>query len=125
AREIGRGGADRKRRAHTPLCIVFVQEGEAEDGEHAIADELLDRAAVPFDNRAGGTVIRAKYVADVFWVERGAGGRRTDDIAEKHAEDFPRQSRRSRRHNPLRRPGERAIRELALRLSAAARADSH
>ena len=39
--------------AHGALGVVLVQRGHAEDGDHGVADELLDGAAVGLDDRAG------------------------------------------------------------------------
>ena len=40
------------RRAHRTQRVVLVGDGYAEDGHHRVADELLDRAAVPLEDRA-------------------------------------------------------------------------
>ena len=40
-----------ERRSHCPNRIVFVHCGHAEHGHDRVADELLDRAAVPFERR--------------------------------------------------------------------------
>ena len=47
--ELGDGGDEVERRAHRTLGVVLVRDGRAPDGHHRVADELLDRAAVPFD----------------------------------------------------------------------------
>ena len=40
-----------ERRSHCPNRIVFVHRGHAEHSHDRVADELLDRAAVPFERR--------------------------------------------------------------------------
>ena len=38
--------------AHRALRVVLVDVRHAEDGDHGVADELLDRAAVALDDAA-------------------------------------------------------------------------
>ena len=47
----GKRIAHLRRRPHRPQRVVLVQHRHAEHGHHGIADELLDAAAVPLDDR--------------------------------------------------------------------------
>ena len=52
--------ADRERRPHRALGVVLVRDRRAEDGHHGVADELLDRAAVPLELGAELCVVRRR-----------------------------------------------------------------
>ena len=54
--------------AHGALGVVLVQGGHAEDGDHGVADELLDGAAVGLDHLAGHGVVPAQEAVDVLGV---------------------------------------------------------
>ena len=54
--------------AHGALGVVLVQYGHAEDGDHGVADELLDRAAVGLHRRAGDGVVAAQEGVDQLGV---------------------------------------------------------
>ena len=60
---------------------------EAEDGDHGIADELFEDAAVLDDDFAGDVVIAAEQDADILGVERIAEGRRSRDVGKQDGDD--------------------------------------
>ncbi len=61
--------------------------GEAEDGDHGVADELLEDPAVLGDDLAGDVVVAAQQHADILGVERIAQGGRSRDVGEEHGDD--------------------------------------
>ena len=81
--------ADRERRAHGALGVVLVRDRCAEDGHHRVADELLDRAAVPLELGAELRVVRRERRADVFGVEPFRACRRADEVGEEDRHDLP------------------------------------
>ena len=50
--------------AHGALGVVLVQRGHAEDGDHGVADVLLDGAAVGLDDAPGRRVVAAQVGVD-------------------------------------------------------------
>ena len=58
--------AHRERRADRTLGVVLVRDRRAEDGHHRVADELLDRAAVPLELVAHARVVGLEAGADVL-----------------------------------------------------------
>ena len=68
--------------------IVFVELRHAEDGHHRIADELLNGAAVPLDNRLHLVEVAPEERAQRLRVDRFAQRGRTDDVAEKDGYDL-------------------------------------
>ena len=50
--------------AHGALGVVLVQRRHAEDGDHGVADELLDGAAVGLDDAPGRRVVAAQEGVD-------------------------------------------------------------
>ena len=82
------------RRPHRPEGVVFVGEREAEDGHHGVTDELLDRAAVPFQHRAHPLVPARHHPAERLRIEPLAERRRLDQIAEEHGDDLAHRARR-------------------------------
>ena len=73
--------------AHGALGVVLVHGRHAEDGDHGVADELLDRAAVGLDRRAGGGVEALQEGVDELGVvalgERGEA----DEVADEGGDD--------------------------------------
>src|SRR5204863_2872787 len=55
--------------SHRAIPIAFVRDRRAEDGHHRIADDLLDRAAVPLELVAQAGMIERKQPAHVLWIE--------------------------------------------------------
>ncbi len=76
-------GADLARRAGGPQRVVLVQDGDAEDGEHGVSDELLDTAAVGGDHLAGGAEEPPHDLLQRFGVELLTDGRVSGDVAEQ------------------------------------------
>ena len=78
------------RRAHRAQRVVLVRNGDAKDRHHRVADELLDRAAVPLEDRAEVCEVaahaRAKRLGVGGLAERG----RSDEVAEEHGDDLAR-----------------------------------
>ena len=56
-----------------------------EYSHHRIADELLDRASMAFDNRAHALEVPSKQRAQRFRIDHLAERSRTSDVAEKHS----------------------------------------
>src|SRR3954468_20985412 len=63
--------------------------GGAEDGHHGVADELLDRAAVPLELGAELRVVGGERRADVLRVETLRPRRRDDEVGEEDRHDLP------------------------------------
>ena len=80
--------ADRKRRTHRPLRIVFVGNRRAENGHHCVADELLHRAASPLELRAQVSVIRLEQSAHVLGIEEFRLCREADEVDEHDRDDL-------------------------------------
>jgi hypothetical protein len=79
-------------RTHRAQRVVLVRDGDAEDRHHRVADELLDRAAVPLEDRAEvgkvPTHARTKGLGVGGLAERG----RSHEVAEEHGDDLARLS---------------------------------
>ena len=67
--------------------VVAVGHGQAEDGHHGVADELLERAAVGCDDFAGDRVEPGQQRAQVLGVERLAHRRRAGDVREQNCDE--------------------------------------
>ena len=61
----------------------------AEDGDHGVADELLDRAAVRLDRRASDGVVAVQEGVDELGVVAFRERRETDEVAEEGGDDAP------------------------------------
>ena len=75
-------------RANRTLGIVLVRRRHAEDGDHGVADELLDRAPVVLDDIARHSVVTAQQGVDVLRVGVLAERRRSDQVAEQGGHDL-------------------------------------
>src|SRR5512133_1015003 len=115
--------ADRERRPHGSLRIVFVRHRRSEEGYDGIADELLHRPAEALELLANARVIVRQEGANVFGVEPFRLGRRADEIAEDGGDDLPLLPRRSLPGE--RGAAERAERKLAGQLALTARTRRH
>ena len=73
---------------HGALGVVLVRGGHAEDADHGVADELLDRAAVRLDHLAGGGVVGAQHGVDVLGVGGLAHRGEADEVAEERGDDL-------------------------------------
>ena len=71
-----------ERRTHRALGVVLVGDGRAPHRHHRVADELLDRASVPFDHRASGVEVGAQQRAHVLAIALFRQGREPDQIDE-------------------------------------------
>ena len=71
-----------------PLCVVFVGRRRAPHGHDGIADELLDRAAVPRDDLLSGREVAGQEFAGLLRVARFCPARGADEIGE-HDRDEP------------------------------------
>ena len=72
-----------------PLRVVLEDDRRAPDGHHRVADELLDRAAVPTDDLAGDVEVAAQEFPDLFRVGAVGARREPDEIGEQHAHEPP------------------------------------
>jgi hypothetical protein len=68
--------------------IVFVELRDPEHRHHGVADELLDRTAVPFDHGRHLIEVSAHDTAERFGIEAFAEGRRAGDIGEHDRHDL-------------------------------------
>ncbi len=87
--EMGQLIAQLDRGAHGPERIVLVHDRDPERGHNGIADELLDRAAVPFEHLARGLVIARPHAAQRFRVEPLAERGRIGHVAEDKRDGLP------------------------------------
>ncbi len=76
-------GADPACGAGGPQRVVLVQDGDAEDGEHGVPDELLDAAPVRGDHLAGGAEEPPHDLLQRLGVDLLADGRVAGDVAEQ------------------------------------------
>jgi hypothetical protein len=83
-------------RPHRPLGVVLVRHRSAAHGHDRVADELLDRAAVPLDLLPHTRVVRTDSRAHVLWVLLFRGGGEADQVAEQDAHELPLLARRRR-----------------------------
>ena len=87
-------------RAHRPQRVVLAHDRDAEDGHHRIADELLERPAVPLDRHPRHVEVARHHRPQRLRVEPLPEGGRPGDVAEEDGDGLPLLSR-------LRRSGER------------------
>ena len=74
---------------HGALGVVLVHNRHAEDRDHGVADELLDRAAVGLHRRAGDGVVAGQKAVDELGVVALAEGCEADEVAEEDGDDAP------------------------------------
>jgi hypothetical protein len=82
------GGANRSQ------CVVLMDGRNAEHRHNRIADELLDRAAVPLDDRLHPLEIPGEERPQRFGVEPLAELCRPGDVTEEDGDDLPLLARR-------------------------------
>jgi hypothetical protein len=70
----GAGGAE---------CVVLVHLRHAEDRHCGVADELLDRAVVPLDDRADGVEVAPHDAAEDLRIERCPQAGEVDNVHEE------------------------------------------
>ena len=80
--------------AHRAQRVVLVHDRDPEDGEHGVADELLDRAAVALQHRLRRLVIARPDAPERLRVELLAERRRVRDVAEDERDRLPDHERR-------------------------------
>ena len=68
--------------------IVLMHPGDAEDGHDGVADELLDRPAVPLEHALHRLEIAPHHATQALRIEPLAEGRRSGDIGEEHGDDL-------------------------------------
>ncbi len=81
-------GTHLRRCTHRPESVVLMRDRDSKNRHHRIADELLDRAAMPLDDRAKILEIPAHPPAQRFGIGRLAQRRRTHEIAEEDGDDL-------------------------------------
>jgi hypothetical protein len=80
--------------AHVVRCargtqgVVFVHDGDSEDGHDGIADELLHRAAVTFEHPAGDCEVAFHHPSQRLRIEPLAKRSRSRDVAEEDRDDL-------------------------------------
>jgi hypothetical protein len=62
------GGHDVQRGTHGPLGVIFVGDGRAPDRHHGVANELLNRAAVAFDDPLSTVEILGQQLSNTLGV---------------------------------------------------------
>ena len=77
-----------QRTSHSPLGVVLVRPGEAEHGEHGVADELLHGAAVLLDEPSRQGVVALQQPVDQLVVGGLRVRREGDEVAEQRGDDL-------------------------------------
>ncbi len=89
----GTKGADAvdqvERGADRPFRVVVVGDRRAPDGHHRVADELLDRAAVPADDVLALLEVARQELAHGFGVAAFGERRESDEIGEQDGHEAP------------------------------------
>src|SRR5205823_4557932 len=120
--EVGERFTKLGRGAHRAQRIVLVHRGNAEDGHHGVADELLDRAAVALDDFFRDLEVAGHHPPQALGIdllpERGRAG----DIAEENGDGLARFPRRLGRQRSAARVAEASL--LAI-FGPAARTNGH
>ena len=93
--EIRDRGDQLERCADGPLAVGLGRDGRPPDRHHCIADELLDRAAVPGDERAREVEVAGQQLARVFGVSSFRCGREPHEVDEEDGNEAPLRGRRS------------------------------
>jgi hypothetical protein len=82
------------RRPQGPQRVVLVYGRHAEHRHHRVADELLDRAAVTFDDRLHPLEVARQQRPQGLGVKRLAQRGRAGHVAEEHCHGLPHLTRR-------------------------------
>ena len=93
---LGHGGNQLERRAHRPFGVILLRHGCAPDCDDGVADELLDRAAVPFDHLGGDLEVARQQLAHVLGVAALGEGCEPHQIGEQDRRQAPLGDRRRR-----------------------------
>ena len=80
--------AQPERAAHRALRVVLVLRRHAEDRDHRVAGELLDRAAELLDDRAHPIEVRGLDALERLDVQPLAERRRADEVAEEDGDEL-------------------------------------
>jgi len=83
------GGMDLQHRPHGPLGVVLVGDRVAENGHDRVAEQLVDPAAVAFDDRGGRGEDLAHHRLDVLGIELLRHGSEPGQIAEEYGDLAP------------------------------------
>jgi hypothetical protein len=86
---LARPVPDRQRGADSPLWIVLVGDRGAEQCHDRIADEFLDRPAVPFELAAKMAMVWRKECPNVLRVHSLGSAGESDEVRKEHGDDLP------------------------------------
>ena len=86
---VGQRFAHLRRGANRAQRVVLVQDRDAEDRHHRVADELLDDAAVSRDDRLHRAEVLRHEQAQHLEVELLSEPRRVDEVGEEHRHRLP------------------------------------
>jgi hypothetical protein len=112
--------AQLRRRANGPERVVLAHDRDAEDRQDGVADELLERAAVPVEHGRGEVEEATEQVALRLRVEPPRELGRRDDVAEEDRDRLARllgqveRARGRRRDRRRRRGGARRLERLVV-----------
>src|SRR5437870_5433211 len=76
-----------ERRPYCPLGVVLVRRRRPPDRHHCVADELLDRAAVPLDQLAAGLEVAREQLSRVLGVARLGERGEPDEVGEENRDE--------------------------------------
>ena len=85
--ELGDGGHEVECRADRALRVVLLCDRRSPDRHDGVADELLDRASVALDDRAGGLEVPGEELTRVLGVALLGGGREADEVGEEDGDE--------------------------------------
>jgi hypothetical protein len=88
--QLGHGGVELVGSPDRSQCVVLAHLRKPEDREDRVADELLDRAAVPFDRGARHREVTAHHAAVGLGVQLLAHRGRAGDVGEQKGDGAPR-----------------------------------
>jgi hypothetical protein len=77
-----------ERGSHGSLGVVLVRDRRAEDGNHCIADELLDRPAEALELGADALMVRLEQSPHVLGIHRLGAGSEPHEVAEEAGDDL-------------------------------------
>jgi hypothetical protein len=86
---LSAASSSRSSTAHRAKRVVLVHDRDPEDGEHGVADELLERPSVALEHGARSLVIARPDVPEGLRVELLAERRRVCDVAEDERDRLP------------------------------------
>ena len=82
--QVGNLGDELHGRPHRTLGVALDGHGSAPDRHHRVADELLDRAAVPGHHGAGDVEVPRQELPDLLGIPSLAQRRESDQVHEQH-----------------------------------------